>query len=192
VILTTLDGTFLVIFLMALINIDQAAKERVELNSSFIWSIWALTAYLTELIAVPTFLFCHYKNLDKSKRLKRRCGYMFQDQNYRIRGPFALAYPILCQLRFVLLAFLVVFLKKYLIVQCICVNLSSIGLMAVLGLYRPFSEQSQNYKSMVDEFVIVIVMDLLLISSDPVLDVDMRFEIGWAIIAILVAIIFIS
>ena len=42
VILTTIDGTFFVTLLMAMINIKQQATGVIEVNSSFVWSVIAV------------------------------------------------------------------------------------------------------------------------------------------------------
>ena len=175
---------------MALVNIKQYANGVIEVNSSLIWSVWAVAVFTAELILVSIFLFTNRNRLDDDSRLKKRCGYVFEGKNYKIRGSKALAYFIMYQVRFVLLVFVILFLQNYLVVQCICISLSSILLMAFLGFNKPYSDLSMNVRGIFDEFVIIIVLDFLLISSNPVLDVEMRFYIGWCIIAILGATIF--
>ena len=90
-----------------------------------------------ELISVSIFLAVNYKHLDDKPKLKRRCGYIFEEQNYKTRGSLALAYPVFIQLRFVLLVFTLLYLQDYLVVQCILVNASSIALMVYLGFVKP-------------------------------------------------------
>ena len=62
--------------------------------------------------------------------------------------------------------------------------------MAFLGFNKPYSDLSLNVRGIFDEYVILMVLDFLLISSNPVLDVEMRLDIGWCVIAILGATIF--
>lgn len=140
VILVTIDGTFFVTLLMAIINIKQQADGVIEVNSSFVWSVIAVTIYAVELITVPIFLALNYKYLDEKPWLKKRCGYLFESINYKIRGASTLAYPILYQLRFVLLVFTILFLQGYLVVQCLLVSTSSIILLAFLGFKRPSTD----------------------------------------------------
>ena len=192
VILTTIDGTFLVILLMAAINIKQYASGVIEINSSLFWSVWAVAVFTAELILVSIFLFTNRTRLDDDPRLKKRCGYVFEGMNYKIRGSKALAYFTMYQVRFVLLVFVILFMQNSLVIQCICISLSSIILMAFLGFNKPYSDLSLNIRGIFDEYVIIIVLDFLLISSNPVLDAEMRLDIGWCVIAILGAEIFLA
>ena len=105
--------------------------------------------------------------------------------NYKIRGSWTLTYPIFYQVRFVLIAISATFLFKYLVLQVLAVILSSILITAVLGSAHPFKIVRKNYKEIVNESVIIIIMDLLLFSSDPSVDPENRAFIGFAMIGIL-------
>ena len=54
--------------------------------------------------------------------------------------------------------------------------------MALVGFVHPVKN---SIKNLVDEFVIILVMDLLFFSSDPTIDPQIRLYIGWGLIAIL-------
>ena len=58
---------------------------------------------------MPIFFIKRHKGLDEEKN-KNRCGYIYEDLNYKIRGAFALCYPLIYQLRFVVLVFTVLYL----------------------------------------------------------------------------------
>ena len=94
-------------------------------------------------------------------------------------------YPLFYQLRFVFLVAVTVFFTGQLVVQVLIVTLSTIVIMILLGNVHPFSVVSRNYSSLIGEFVILIIMDLLLFSSDPSLDLDQRIFIGYGIMGIL-------
>ena len=95
VILTTIDATFFVTLMQAMINIKQQATGVVEINSSYVWSVIAVAIFAVELISVTIFLAVYHQHLDDDPRLKRRCGYIFEEKNYRGRGTIALAQPVL-------------------------------------------------------------------------------------------------
>lgn len=77
VILTTIDGTLFVTLLMAMINIKQHGEGVIDYNSSFVYSVLAVTIIAAELVSITIFLAVYYKHLDVNPRLKRRCGYIF-------------------------------------------------------------------------------------------------------------------
>ena len=143
----------------------------------------ALLVCALELMIVPIFLFKRFDNLD-DERNKKRCGYMYEELNHKIRGRRALLYPIFYQLRFCILIAMALFVKV-LVFQAMSIVLSTILIMWLLGSYHPFKVVSRNYKEILSEFVIIVVMDLLLFSSDPALDVNSRALLGWAVIGIM-------
>lgn len=57
--------------------------------------------------------------------------------------------------------------------------------MVFLGFVKPYADQSLNKVGIFDEYVTILVVDSLLISSDPSLDVESRQTVGWVLIAIL-------
>lgn len=44
-ILATIDGTFFVTLLMAVINIKQQANQVIDYNSSYVWSVWTMAIF---------------------------------------------------------------------------------------------------------------------------------------------------
>lgn len=65
--LTFLDGTFLVICLLALINISHVISGDIPANSSLLASILGLVICAAELVAVTIFLKVRYTKLDDDK-----------------------------------------------------------------------------------------------------------------------------
>ena len=55
--LTLVDGTFLVIIIMAVINVREQINGFVELNSSYWISIIVIAGCLLEIICVSFFVF---------------------------------------------------------------------------------------------------------------------------------------
>ena len=63
--------------------------------------------------------------------------------------------------------------------------------MLILGSSHPYEIIGRNYTSILSEFVIVIIMDTLMISSDPAIDPQSHQTIGWLIIGVMgISIIF--
>ena len=63
--------------------------------------------------------------------------------------------------------------------------LSTIYIVFFIGAYHPKRVQRQNYYDIASEVVIIFTLDLLLISSDPVIDAEAKFGIGVAIVALI-------
>jgi len=134
--LAFIDSTFLVIILPGLLNIREVYYGHLEMDKSFIFSIVFLSALLVELVGVSIYLRCKRNQLD-DEAPRKRCGYVFEELNYKIRGGWALTYPILYQIRFVILAGAAIFLGRYLVYQILAVLLITIIIVAVLGYAHP-------------------------------------------------------
>lgn len=85
--------------MIATINLRREAMDEddsIEMNSSYWFSVAALIICLLEVVLVSIYLKYHFMNktLDKEST-KDRCGYIFEELNYKIRGGWTLAYPIL-------------------------------------------------------------------------------------------------
>ena len=63
-------------------------------------------------------------------------------------------------------------------------SLSTIFLCAVIGMVHPFKILSQNYFRLASEAVILTVMDLFLIVSDPSLSGEAKSYLGIAMVLI--------
>lgn len=73
----------------------------------------------------------------------------------------------------------------YIVLQVMGVTLCSIFITAVLGFAHPFKIVANNYKQIGNEFVIILIMDFLLFSSDPSVLPEQRTYIGFLMIAAL-------
>ena len=62
----------------------------------------------------------------------------------------------------------------------------TVFLMMWLDFYHPFRRVRRNYEESVNEFVVIIVVDLLLFTSDPSLGSVQRKSIGIAIITVMI------
>ena len=75
------------------------------------------------------------------------------------------------------------------VVQIELIIISTVMVMALVGFVHPLK---QSIRNLADEFVIILVMDLLLFSSDPAIDPEKRLYIGWVLIVILALSIFVN
>ena len=57
-----MDGTFLVIIIMAVINVRENINEHVERNSSYWMSVIMIAICLLEILSVGFFLCCKDMN----------------------------------------------------------------------------------------------------------------------------------
>ena len=101
----------------------------------------------------------------KRKRFKQRCGYIYQDLNYKIRGGWTLFYPILYQIRFMALVLAILYVENV-VIQVEIILMMTVFVVSLLGTVHPYKEIRVNYTSMASEVVIVIIIDLLLFSTD--------------------------
>ena len=190
-IITFIDSTFLVIFLIGLLHVREVKLGHLEVDNSFWFALSALIVCTLELLLISIFLKCFKGRLDEDWA-KRRCGSIYEDLNYRIRGGWALTYPIFYQLRFLALALIVIFMSEYLVFQVLTVILSTVMIVAVLGMAHPFSDVKRNYKMIGSEYVVIVIMDMLLFTSDPSNEPSSRSYIGGAMIAALGISLFVS
>ena len=114
-----------------------------------------------------------------------RCGYVYENLNYKIHGRAALMYPIIYQVRFAVLVWLALFMQEYMAVQILIFSLMTILTMTVLGTVHPFKDSEENYSQILFEFVILINMDLLMFSTDRLINGEFRMALGWSMIALL-------
>ena len=68
------------------------------------------------------------------------------------------------------------------VMQVELIIVSTFLVMALIGFVHPLRK---SIRVLIDEFVIILVMDLLFFSSDPAIDPDLRLYIGWGMIGIL-------
>ena len=111
------DGIFLIVVMNSAINIYKARERKVEINVSYVFSIIALVFCFCMLASIVVFIIRNYANLSDQKK-KKRCGYIYSGLNYKKKGQGkALFYPLVYQLRFVLLVYTILYLHDYMIIQ---------------------------------------------------------------------------
>lgn len=94
-------------------------------------------------------------------------------------------YPLIYQIRFAVLVWLALFMQEYMAVQILIFSMMTILTMTVLGTVHPFKDTEENYSQILLEFVILINMDLLMFSTDRLINGEFRMALGWSMIALL-------
>lgn len=126
----------MVILIIAIINVREEYYERVEKNSSYWFALLIFAGCLIEILGVSGFLCKNRKKLDDKKN-KKKCGYIYEELQYKIFGKVALLYPILSQLRLVLIAYVTIFLKDVMVIQTEVIITSTIMIMTLVGFVHP-------------------------------------------------------
>ena len=181
-ILLVLDGIFSLVFIMSTINIKEGLEGHAVINSSFWISCLGLFICVFEMIALSIFFKVKGKQLSEEK-YKKRCGYVYEELAYEARGLVVLQHPIVYQLRFVALVVAALFVE-YTIIQVLIVNLTTIYVIVVLGIFEPYKDLRLNYSQIAAESVIIFILDLLLVTSSNI-DSKAMTECGFGIIGIL-------
>mmetsp|Transcript_34941 Transcript_34941/g.42829 ORF Transcript_34941/g.42829 Transcript_34941/m.42829 type:complete len:101 (-) Transcript_34941:1058-1360(-) len=99
---------------MAAINMREEINDHVERNASYWMALFIVSACVLEILGVSSFL-CKQKDKLKKKKNKKVCGYMYEELQYHIWGGWTLFYPILLQLRLFLIAYVTIYLKRFMV-----------------------------------------------------------------------------
>ena len=115
----------------------------MEANISYWMSMFVIAGCLLEMLSVSLFL---YKNNEKKlneETNKSKCGYIYEELQNHIWGGWTLFYPILSQMRLLLIAYVTIYLMNVMVVQTLLIAVSSILVVALVGFVRPV-ENSQG------------------------------------------------
>ena len=84
------------------------------INASFFASIFGLVICLSTLFFTAVFLRRNKASLDQKEK-KKRCGYVYEELKHQVNanGLKGLIYPIVYQLRFVVLTYTILYLPEY-------------------------------------------------------------------------------
>ena len=149
-------------------------------------AIVILISCLIYFIAITGILCQKPERLEREQILKR-FGYIYEELNYKKpeKARLALSLPIFIAARMFVMVIVIMRLDNNLVVQILIFCLMSIILMTIFGNAHPYTERAKSRLGMLTEFVILLVIDVLLCSSNPGLDVSARSYLGWTVIAIL-------
>ena len=178
------------IILCGTISIKDTVQGKIPVSLSFYFAVGAMVICACEFFGIIIFFKSKRWQLNEEKNIKR-CGYIYQELNYRVRGGWALLYPIIYKFRFIVMVFATLFISEQTVYSILLINLMTLLIMALLGNMHPLTPIKENYYQIFFEFVIIMEVDLMLIATMPELDVTRKKGIGWAMVGILaVSIIF--
>ena len=140
------------------------------------------------IIFATVYLFVNKKDLDEEKH-KERCGYIYNELNYKSEGRWQLVYPIIYQLRFVAIVLVALYMENPLY-QLLTVSLITFIICAILGT-KAFASRDLNKTNVASEAAIITITDFFLISSSIALTNEAHDYIGWGINSTLGLIIFV-
>ena len=114
------------------------ADGVVDPEASFCFAILTAVVCAAQIVGVTIFLLCNYKKLSLDKS-KRRCGYFYEELNYE-NGRATAMFMIVYQMRFLVMAFVIIFMGDYRVIQVLIVSLATISVATTLGTLHPYKE----------------------------------------------------
>ena len=156
------EVTMMIAVTCAAINIYQVHIDKIDPNASHTLAI-CFTIFLPAY-SIGLFIYL-CKNMGKmeTQQMKERVGYAYSSYGIKERQKkYAVTLLIMRQLRIMALAFVITFSSKNLMAQSIYVAYSSLLLIAIMGLSRPFEEPSTTRLELANEFTILVLLSFLL------------------------------
>ena len=83
------------------------------------------------------------------------------------------------------MVFAIMFINEYTVYSMLLINIITIFVMNLLGSKHPLTPIKENYIAIFNEFVIIVMMDLMLITSLPTITVERKKGLGWSMVYIL-------
>ena len=118
----------------AAINIKNEHAGLVDKDFSYGLSVTLLITTSAYLIFGTTFVvYFHKKEKLSGEKQKKTCGYLYQDLNYEKEGWGALLYPLLCNLRLIMLVYVTLYMQEYMVLQVFLMSLSTIYMVHILS-----------------------------------------------------------
>ena len=172
------------IILCGTINMKETLKGNAPWSLSFWCAFIGTILCFVEFFGLIIFFRRNQSKLHQEKYLKK-CGYTYEALNFRIRGGWALVYPVLYQFRFIVMVFAIMFINEYTVYSMLLINIITIFVMNLLGSKHPLTPIKENYIAIFNEFVIIVMMNLMLITSLPTITVERKKGLGWSMVYIL-------
>ena len=83
------------------------------------------------------------------------------------------------------MVYAIVFINSMTVCSILLINIITIFVMNLLGSKHPLKPIKENYIAIFNEFVIIVMMDLMLITSLPTITVERKKGLGWTMVYIL-------
>ena len=162
----------------------------MEKNSAYYLSSITVTICLVYLFAIIYSLIRYRKRLNEPE-VMAKMSYLTENLNFKNHGNIVLSYPVAFCMRIFLLCGTVVGMQSSLIVQFSIINVANIALLNVLSL-KPFVFPHSFRFEMLGEMTILIVLDCLIIMSNPEVKPEARQNLGWIILSAVLLLIVIT
>ena len=83
------------------------------------------------------------------------------------------------------MVYAVMFMNEMTVYSILIINVITCYVMNLLGTQHPLIPIKENYIAIFNEFIIILMMDLMLITSLPTISVERKKGLGWTMIYIL-------
>ena len=132
-------------------------------------------------------LLCLYINSLHKENFLKRTSFLYEELDYESKtdGRYAISIKVLQKARIFAFALTILYLGDNLVAQVLTMSYSTMLIMSVIGYIHPMKELQRNFGHLRGDFILLMFIDMLLFSSDPMLQGDARLLIGWAMIAML-------
>ena len=83
------------------------------------------------------------------------------------------------------MVYAIVFINSMTVCSILLINIITIFVMNLLGTKHPLLPIKENYIAIFNEFIIIVMMNLMLITSLPTIEVERKKGLGWMMVYIL-------
>ena len=83
------------------------------------------------------------------------------------------------------MVFAILFINEMTVYSMLLINIITIFVMNLLGTKHPLTPIKENYIAIFNEFVIIVMMNLMLITSLPTIEIERKKGLGWSMVYIL-------
>ena len=176
-----IEGSFLFLCVCFSINIHQAYKGVVKMNSSFYFAFISMVAIIIYLLILLFYMRCELKEL-QTKDVKKRAGAAYANLAVSKYGRAVLAFWFFSFVRRLVIAYVITFGQYSLVLQLFFVNFSTIFMMIMIGFIRPYTNETENILKLFNEFTYLLIYCHLICQTDFVQDIFGRQVMGWSLI----------
>lgn len=125
--------------------------------------------------------------------MQDRIGYAYKEMSHKKeKGNYTIGKLIASHLRIYGLAFIITFSSEVLSIQSIFIVYSSLLLITIMGVGKPFASPSIARVEIANEFFILVLFSFILCQTDLVPQIEGRNMTGWIIIGLTCAFIVVN
>ena len=166
------------------VNIHQVYKGEIKPNSSFYFAFITMFTIIVYLIVLFCYLLYKFKDLE-TEGVRKRVGDAYLNLAVSKNGRGVLFFWLLTFVRRLAIGYVVTFGQFSLVSQLFFINFSSIFMMALVGIFRPYKDEVENRFEIFNEFTYLIVYCHIVCQTEFVLDIAGRDVMGWSLIGVI-------